>query len=130
MSSNDKKPGVFEIGTVYLKANSAGTGNFVMSGITFTGDSGETVSVANKSVSISVISDNPTPTPTPEPEPEPAPVVKSSDSSLKSFSSKIASVSFSSTYCCSISSKSSSNSTKLSSSSLAFFELPSSSVAN
>lgn len=85
LSSNDKKPGVFEIGTVYLKANSAGTGNFVMSGITFTGDSGETVSVANKSVSISVISDNPTPTPTPEPEPEPAPVVKSNDSSLKSL---------------------------------------------
>lgn len=94
LSSNDKKPGVFEIGTVYLKANSAGTGNFVMSGITFTGDSGETVSVANKSVSISVISDNPTPTPTPEPEPEPAPVVKSSDSSLKSLTVSSGSIDF------------------------------------
>lgn len=94
LSSNDKKPGVFEIGTVYLKANSAGTGNFVMSGITFTGDSGETVSVNNKSVSISVISDNPTPTPTPEPEPEPAPVVKSSDSSLKSLTISSGSIDF------------------------------------
>lgn len=94
LSSNDKKPGVFEIGTVYLKANSAGTGNFVMSGITFTGDSGETVSIANKSVSISVISDNPTPTPTPEPEPEPAPVVKSSDSSLKSLTVSSGSIDF------------------------------------
>lgn len=94
LSSNDKKPGVFEIGTVYLKANSAGTGNFVMSGITFTGDSGETVSVANKSVSISVISDNPNPTPTPEPEPEPAPVVKSSDSSLKSLTVSSGSIDF------------------------------------
>lgn len=94
LSSNDKKPGVFEIGTVYLKANSAGTGNFVMSGITFTGDSGETVSVANKSVSISVISDNPTPTPTPEPDPEPAPVVKSSDSSLKSLTVSSGSIDF------------------------------------
>ena len=94
LSSNDKKPGVFEIGTVYLKANSAGTGNFVMSGITFTGDSGETVSVNNKSVSISVISDNPTPTPTPEPEPEPAPVVKSSDSSLKSLTVSSGSINF------------------------------------
>lgn len=94
LSSNDKKPGVFEIGTVYLKANSAGTGNFVMSGITFTGDSGETVSVANKSVSISVISDNPTPTPTPEPEPEPAPVVKSNDSSLKSLTVSSGSIDF------------------------------------
>lgn len=94
LSSNDKKPGIFEIGTVYLKANSAGTGNFVMSGITFTGDSGETVSVANKSVSISVISDNPTPTPTPEPEPEPAPVVKSSDSSLKSLTVSSGSIDF------------------------------------
>ena len=94
LSSNDKKPGVFEIGTVYLKANSAGTGNFVMSGITFTGDSGETVSVNNKSVSISVISDNPTPTPTPEPEPEPAPVVKSSDSSLKSLTVSSGSIDF------------------------------------
>ena len=92
LSSNDKKPGVFEIGTVYLKANSAGTGNFVMSGITFTGDSGETVSVANKSVSISVISDNPTPTPTPEPEP--APVVKSNDSSLKSLTVSSGSIDF------------------------------------
>ena len=94
LSSNDKKPGIFEIGTVYLKANSAGTGNFVMSGITFTGDSGETVSVANKSVSISVISDNPNPTPTPEPEPEPAPVVKSSDSSLKSLTISSGSIDF------------------------------------
>ena len=94
LSSNDKKPGIFEIGTVYLKANSAGTGNFVMSGITFTGDSGETVSVNNKSVSISVISDNPTPTPTPEPEPEPAPVVKSSDSSLKSLTVSSGSIDF------------------------------------
>lgn len=94
LSSNDKKPGVFEIGTVYLKANSAGTGNFVMSGITFTGDSGETVSVANKSVSISVINDNPTPTPTPEPEPEPAPVVKSNDSSLKSLTVSSGSIDF------------------------------------
>ncbi|MCI6900040.1 MAG: cadherin-like beta sandwich domain-containing protein [Tenericutes bacterium] len=94
LSSNDKKPGIFEIGTVYLKANSAGTGNFVMSGITFTGDSGETVSIANKSVSISVISDNPTPTPTPEPEPEPAPVVKSSDSSLKSLTVSSGSIDF------------------------------------
>lgn len=94
LSSNDKKPGVFEIGTVYLKANSAGTGNFVMSGITFTGDSGETVSIANKSVSISVISDNPTPTPTPEPEPEPAPIVKSSDSSLKSLTVSSGSIDF------------------------------------
>lgn len=94
LSSNDKKPGVFEIGTVYLKANSAGTGNFVMSGITFTGDSGETVSIANKSVSISVISDNPTPTPTPEPEPEPVPVVKSSDSSLKSLTVSSGSIDF------------------------------------
>lgn len=94
LSSNDKKPGVFEIGTVYLKANSAGTGNFVMSGITFTGDSGETVSVANKSVLISVISDNPNPTPTPEPEPEPAPVVKSSDSSLKSLTVSSGSIDF------------------------------------
>lgn len=94
LSSNDKKPGVFEIGTVYLKANSAGTGNFVMSGITFTGDSGETVSIANKSVSISVISDNPNPTPTPEPEPEPAPVVKSSDSSLKSLTVSSGSIDF------------------------------------
>ncbi len=90
LSSNDKKPGIFEIGTVYLKANSAGTGNFVMSGITFTGDSGETVSVANKSVSISVISDNPTPTPTPEP----APVVKSNDSSLKSLTVSSGSIDF------------------------------------
>lgn len=81
LSSNDKKPGNFEVGTVYLKANSVGTGNFVMSGITFTGESGETVSVSNKSVSISVISDTPTPTPAPEP----APVVKSSDSALKSL---------------------------------------------
>ena len=94
LSSNDKKPGIFEIGTVYLKANSAGTGNFVMSGITFTGDSGETVSIANKSVSISVISDNPHPTPTPEPEPEPAPVVKSSDSSLKSLTVSSGSIDF------------------------------------
>lgn len=94
LSSNDKKPGIFEIGTVYLKANSAGTGNFVMSGITFTGDSGETVSIANKSVSISVISDDPTPTPTPEPEPEPAPVVKSSDSSLKSLTVSSGSIDF------------------------------------
>lgn len=94
LSSNDKKPGIFEIGTVYLKANSAGTGNFVMSGITFTGDSGETVSVANKSVLISVISDNPNPTPTPEPEPEPAPVVKSSDSSLKSLTVSSGSIDF------------------------------------
>ena len=94
LSSNDKKPGIFEIGTVYLKANSAGTGNFVMSGITFTGDSGETVSIANKSVSISVISDNPNPTPTPEPEPEPAPVVKSSDSSLKSLTVSSGSIDF------------------------------------
>lgn len=94
LSSNDKKPGVFEIGTVYLKANSAGTGNFAMSGITFTGDSGETVSVANKSVSISVISDNPTPTPTPEPDPEPAPVVKSNDSSLKSLTVSSGSIDF------------------------------------
>lgn len=92
LSSNDKKPGIFEIGTVYLKANSAGTGNFVMSGITFTGDSGETVSVANKSVSISVISDNPTPTPTPTPEP--APVVKSNDSSLKSLTVSSGSIDF------------------------------------
>lgn len=94
LSSNDKKPGIFEIGTVYLKANSAGTGNFVMSGITFTGDSGETVSIANKSVLISVISDNPNPTPTPEPEPEPAPVVKSSDSSLKSLTISSGSIDF------------------------------------
>ena len=94
LSSNDKKPGIFEIGTVYLKANSAGTGNFVMSGITFTGDSGETVSIANKSVSISVISDNPNPTPTPEPEPEPAPVVKSSESSLKSLTVSSGSIDF------------------------------------
>lgn len=94
LSSNDKKPGIFEIGTVYLKANSAGTGNFVMSGITFTGDSGETVSIANKSVSISVISDNPTPIPTPEPEPEPAPVVKSNDSSLKSLTVSSGSIDF------------------------------------
>lgn len=94
LSSNDKKPGIFEIGTVYLKANSAGTGNFVMSGITFTGDSGETVSIANKSVLISVISDNPNPTPTPEPEPEPAPVVKSSDSSLKSLTVSSGSIDF------------------------------------
>ncbi len=94
LSSNDKKPGVFEIGTVYLKANSVGTGNFVMSGITFMGDSGETVSVANKSVSISVISDNPTPTPTPSPEPEPAPVVKSNDSSLKSLTVSSSSIDF------------------------------------
>ena len=92
LSSNDKKPGVFEIGTVYLKANSAGTGNFIMSGITFTGDSGETVSVANKSVSISVISDNPVPTPTPEPEP--APIVKSNDSSLKSLTISSGSIDF------------------------------------
>lgn len=94
LSSNDKKPGVFEIGTVYLKANSAGAGNFIMSGITFTGDSGETVSVANKSVSISVISDNPAPTPTPEPKPEPAPVVKSNDSSLKSLTISSGSIDF------------------------------------
>lgn len=90
--STTKKPGNFEIGTVYLKTVSAGVGNFIMTGISFTGDDGSSASPTNKTISINVISDNPTPTPTPEPEP--APVVKSSDSSLKSLTVSLGSVDF------------------------------------
>lgn len=90
--SNDKKPGVFEIGTVYLKASSVGTGTFSMTGITFTGDNGDTVSISNKSVSVNVISDNPVVTPEPDPVPEVP--VKSSDSSLKSLNVSAGSISF------------------------------------
>lgn len=90
--SNDKKPGVFEIGTVYLKASSAGSGTFSMTGITFTGDNGDTFSVSNKSISVNVISDNPVATPEPDPVPEVP--VKSSDSSLKSLTVSAGSISF------------------------------------
>lgn len=78
--STDKKPGQFEVGTVYLRAKSAGIGNFNMIGTTFTGEDGDVASITNKTVTITVISDNPTPDPTPTPDPEP---VKSSDSTLK-----------------------------------------------
>lgn len=94
LHSTTKKPGNFEIGTVYLKAVSAGVGNFVMSGISFIGDDGSNASPVNKTISINVISDNPTPSHTPEPEPEPAPVVKSSDSSLKSLAVSSGSIDF------------------------------------
>lgn len=84
--STTKNPGNFEIGTVYLTATSAGTGTFYMSGITFNGEDGSTVSVPNKSVSVTVKGTTPTPTPDPTPTPTPEPpVVKSSDSSLKSL---------------------------------------------
>ncbi len=85
--STTKKPGNFEIGTVYLKAVSAGQGNFMMTGISFTGDDGSNASPANKTIAINVISDSQpsTPAPTPSPTPEDTPVPKSSDSKLKSL---------------------------------------------
>ena len=87
--STTKKPGNFEIGTVYLKAVSAGQGNFMMTGISFTSDDGSNASPANKAIAVNVIGDSqtstPTPTPTPSPTPEDTPAPKSSDSKLKSL---------------------------------------------
>lgn len=83
LTSSDKYPGNFELGTVYLKAVASGVGTFYMNGITFTSDNGEVAVIPNKSVAITVIGNTPDPTPTPEPTPvEP---VKSSDATLKSL---------------------------------------------
>lgn len=83
LTSSDKYPGNFELGTVYLKAVGSGVGTFYMNGITFTSDNGEVATIPNKSVVITVISNTPNPTPTPAPTPvEP---VKSSDATLKSL---------------------------------------------
>lgn len=84
LTSSDKYPGNFELGTVYLKAVGSGVGTFYMNGITFASDNGEVATIPNKSVVITVISNTPNPTPTPDPTPvEP---VKSSDATLKSLS--------------------------------------------
>lgn len=93
--STTKNPGNFEIGTVYLTAKTAGTGTFYMTGITFNGEDGSTISVASKSVSVTIKGTTlvPTPDPTPEPTPEP-PVVKSSDSKLKSLTVSIGKIDF------------------------------------
>lgn len=83
LTSSDKYPGNFELGTVYLKAVASGVGTFYMNGITFTSDNGEVAVIPNKSVAITVIGNTPAPTPTPDPTPvEP---VKSSDATLKSL---------------------------------------------
>lgn len=83
LTSSDKYPGNFELGTVYLKAVASGVGTFYMNGITFTSDNGEVAVIPNKSVAITVIGNTPDPTPTPDPAPvEP---VKSSDATLKSL---------------------------------------------
>lgn len=83
LTSSDKYPGNFELGTVYLKAVASGVGTFYMNGITFTSDNGEVTVIPNKSVAITVIGNTPAPTPTPDPTPvEP---VKSSDATLKSL---------------------------------------------
>lgn len=83
LTSSDKYPGNFELGTVYLKAVAFGVGTFYMNGITFTSDNGEVAVIPNKSVAITVIGNTPDPTPTPDPAPvEP---VKSSDATLKSL---------------------------------------------
>lgn len=89
LTSADKYPGNFEMGTVYLKAVASGVGTFYMNGTTFTGDDGAIATIPNKSVVITVISNVPEPTPTPEPTPVPDPTpvepVKSSDATLKSL---------------------------------------------
>ncbi len=83
LTSSDKYPGNFELGTVYLKAVASGVGTFYMNGITFTSDNGEVAVIPNKSVAITVIGNTPAHTPTPDPTPvEP---VKSSDATLKSL---------------------------------------------
>lgn len=83
LTSSDKYPGNFELGTVYLKAVASGVGTFYMNGITFTSDNGEVAVIPNKSVAITVIGNTPAPTPTPDLTPvEP---VKSSDATLKSL---------------------------------------------
>lgn len=83
LTSSDKYPGNFELGTVYLKAVASGVGTFYMNGITFTSDNGEVAVIPNKSVAITVIGNTPDPIPTPDPTPvEP---VKSSDATLKSL---------------------------------------------
>lgn len=83
LTSSDKYPGNFELGTVYLKAVASGVGTFYMNGITFTSDNGEVAVIPNKSVAITVIGNTPDPAPTPDPTPvEP---VKSSDATLKSL---------------------------------------------
>lgn len=81
LSSADKYPGNFELGTVYLKAVAGGVGTFYMNGITFTSDNGEVATIPNKSVVITVISN----TPAPKPDPTPVEPVKSSDATLKSL---------------------------------------------
>lgn len=81
LSSADKYPGNFELGTVYLKAVAGGVGTFYMNGITFTSDNGEVATIPNKSVVITVISN----TPAPPPDPTPVEPVKSSDATLKSL---------------------------------------------
>ncbi len=81
LSSADKYPGNFELGTVYLKAVAGGVGTFYMNGITFTSDNGEVATIPNKSVVITVISNTPAPTP----DPTPVEPVKSSDATLKSL---------------------------------------------
>lgn len=93
--STTKNPGNFEIGTVYLTAKTAGTGTFYMTGITFNGEDGSTISVASKSVSVTIKGTTPVPTPDPTPEPTPEPpVVKSSDSKLKSLTVSIGKIDF------------------------------------
>ncbi len=81
LTSSDKYPGNFELGTVYLKAVAGGVGTFYMNGITFTSDNGEVATIPNKSVVITVISN----TPAPKPDPTPVEPVKSSDATLKSL---------------------------------------------
>ena len=81
LSSADKYPGNFELGTVYLKAVAGGVGTFYMNGITFTSGNGEVATIPNKSVVITVISNTPAPTP----DPTPVEPVKSSDATLKSL---------------------------------------------
>lgn len=81
LSSADKYPGNFELGTVYLKAVAGGVGTFYMNGITFTSGNGEVATIPNKSVVITVISN----TPAPKPDPTPVEPVKSSDATLKSL---------------------------------------------
>ena len=83
LTSSDKYPGNFELGTVYLKAVASGVGTFYMNGITFTSDNGEVAVIPNKSVAITVIGN--TPDPTPIPDPTPVEPVKSSDATLKSL---------------------------------------------
>ena len=83
LTSSDKYPGNFELGTVYLKAVASGVGTFYMNGITFTSDNGEVAVIPNKSFAITVIGN--TPDPTPIPDPTPVEPVKSSDATLKSL---------------------------------------------